>query len=276
MADAGRTNGAGRMTDNANDRAPVPPIRDVPDSDLYDDRDVADADDLMDDDDGPDDDGPAGVERKRRRLFRRKGPHEHRERLSETLEKIAASEHRDRISVNELIYLLRGRAIAALLLLFAFPNALPSPPGTSGVLGLPLVYLSVQMMLGRPPWLPAFIGNRSVAREDFAAIIRRSAPYLARAERLLRPRLMSLTSPLGLRMVGMACLILSTVLILPIPLGNMLPAFAICVLALGALERDGVWIIGGTLVGILSLFVVWGVIMAFIKAILFIFSGSPG
>ncbi len=252
------------MADDAPDR---PPVRDVPDSDLYDDRRLADgAED--------DEDDPVSPEPRPRRLFRRKGRQEHREKLSETLEKIAASEHRDRISVNELIYLLRGRAIAALLLLFAFPNALPSPPGTSGVLGLPLVYLSVQMMLGRPPWLPAFIGNRSVARADFAAIIRRSAPFLARAERLLRPRLMSLTSPAGLRMVGLACLILSTVLILPIPLGNMLPAFAICVLALGALERDGAWIIGGTLIGVLSLFVVWGVIMAFIKAIVFLFAGA--
>lgn len=268
------------MMDDAGNRDPQRPIRDVPDSDLYADRDLTDAYDPSDDDDddGLDDDhddhdGPEGEGKRRRRLFRRKGPHEHREKLSETLEKIAQSEHRERISVNELIYLLRGRAIAALLLLFAFPNALPSPPGTSGVLGLPLVYLSVQMMLGRPPWLPAFIGNRSVARQDFAAIIRRSAPFLARAEKLLRPRVMSLTSPMGLRMVGLACLILSTVLILPIPLGNMLPAFAICVLALGALERDGVWIISGTVVGILSLVVVWGVIMAFIKAILFLFAG---
>lgn len=195
-----------------------------------------------------------------------------KQRLSEFLIGIATDTSRDRLSVADLLNLLEGRATAALLLLFAFPNVLPSPPGTSGILGLPLIYLSFQMMMGHKPWLPRLIADRSMSREDFAAIMRRSAPYLARAEKLLVPRLTALSTPLSVQGIGALCLLLSIILILPIPLGNMLPAFAICILALGVLERDGGWIIGGGVFALLSVTVVWGVIWAAIKAITLILS----
>lgn len=92
------------------------------------------------------------------------------------------------IAINDLILLLCGRGRAALILLFALPNVLPAPPGMSEVLGLPLLYLSVQMMLGRVPWLPRLIRHRAVPRDRFALPVDTLAPWLARAERLLRPR----------------------------------------------------------------------------------------
>lgn len=195
------------------------------------------------------------------------GKERRKQRLSERLTEIALDETRERLSVADLLAALQGRAIAALLLIFAFPNALPSPPGMSGILGLPLVYLSFQMMLGRKPWLPRFISDRSMSRADFSSIINRSTPFLARAEKLLAPRLQQLSNPVGARVVGTVCLILSIILFLPIPFGNMLPAIGICMMALGMLERDGVWILAGFAVAILSLVVVSGVIWAFIIAI---------
>lgn len=205
---------------------------------------------------------------------RQRRPRRPRQRLSDLLNEIAADDTRERLSIGELVTLLRGRAIAALLLLFSFPNVLPAPPGTSGLLGMPLVYLSAQMMLGHRPWLPKFIADRSLTRSDFATIVTKFTPWLEKAERLLAPRLYALTSTAAIRTVGAFCLILSVVLILPIPLGNMLPALAICVLALGVMARDGVWIVAGTVIGTLSLVVVSGVIWAFIRAAMFLLSGE--
>ena len=195
-----------------------------------------------------------------------------RQHLSDFLTQIADDETRDRLSVTDLLILLEGRATAGLLLLFAFPNILPMPPGTSGILGLPLVYLSFQMMLGQRPWLPRFIAERSLPRAEFAAIIARSAPFLARAEKLLSPRIPVLTAPLAVRIAGALCLGLSIVLMLPIPLGNMLPALAISILALGVLERDGLWIIAGNLVAILAFALIWGVIWAFFRGLALLFA----
>jgi hypothetical protein len=210
--------------------------------------------------DGPDD--PASAQRP--------GSRPRRKKLSLILTEIAADTSRDRVSVGDLLRTMHGRAIAALMLVFAFPNVLPSPPGTSGILGLPLVYLSSQMMLGRLPWLPGFIADRSMDRADFGTLMSRVGPVLARAERLLKPRLPFLVNSGTERVIGTLCLLLSIILLLPIPFGNMLPALAICVFALGLLERDGVWVLAGLALSVLAVTVVAGVVWALAKAAVFV------
>jgi len=191
-------------------------------------------------------------------------------RMSEILQSIAADTGPERITIADLLTAMEGRAFGALLLLFAFPNILPSPPGLAGILGLPLIYLSSQLMLGRSPWLPNFIANRSIARESFASVVKRAAPWIARAEKMLVERLPALVSPAAQRALGAACLFLSLILVLPIPFGNMLPSVAICIIALGILERDGAWIIGGLLTGVIAAGVVGGLAYGLIKSALFV------
>lgn len=191
-------------------------------------------------------------------------------RLSDILRAIADDPRRDRISVGDLLELLQGRALAALLLLFALPNALPAIPGTSSILGMPLLYLSAQLMLGRTPWLPKLIAQRSMSRRDFGELVNRAEPWLARAERMLRPRLSPLVHVSAQRAIGAMCLVMSVILVMPIPLGNMLPAFAICLLALGIMERDGVWIIAGTASFAAALLIVGGVVYALVRSAVFL------
>jgi hypothetical protein len=71
--------------------------------------------------------------------------------------------------------------------------------------------------------------------------------------------------------VGLVCLLLAIVVLLPIPLGNMLPALAISMLALGVLERDGYWIIAGMITAAASAVVVSGVVFAALQAVMFLF-----
>ncbi|WP_454683619.1 exopolysaccharide biosynthesis protein [Ancylobacter moscoviensis] len=204
------------------------------------------------------------------------GPLDDTLRLSEVLTSIAGDTTRDRIAVGDLLKAMQERAFGPLMLVFALPNVLPTPPGTSSVLGAPLVFLAAQLALGRRPWLPPIIARRSIARKDFAAFVAKATPWLAKAERLLRPRLGGLAHPPAEYVVGLMCFVLAVVLVLPIPLGNMLPALAICILALGILERDGVWILVGMALAIASLGVVSGVVWAFVKAGLFLLRSLLG
>lgn len=197
-------------------------------------------------------------------------PPDEASRLSEILNQIASDPTRERIAVGDFLRVMRERAFGPLMLIFALPNVIPTPPGTSTVLGAPLVFLTAQLALGRTPWLPPLISRRSIARKDFAAFVNKATPWLARAEKLLRPRLGVLAHPPAENLVGLICFVLAVVLILPIPLGNMLPALAICVMALGILERDGIWTGLGALIALASLGVVWGVVWAFVKAGLFL------
>ena len=187
--------------------------------------------------------------------------------LSAVLRQLAAEPGRERVSVQDLFEALGDRALAALLFVFAVPNVVPSPPGLSTVLGVPLLFLSGQMLLGRAAWLPAFVARRSMAREDFEALVSRMLPWLERAEKLLKPRFSGLALPPMEYLVGLVCLILAVILVLPIPLGNIPPAFAIALMALGVLERDGVWVLAGLAVTFLALTVVSGVLMAIVKTV---------
>ncbi|MCM2342258.1 exopolysaccharide biosynthesis protein [Rhodoferax sp.] len=192
--------------------------------------------------------------------------------LSTILWELSADTQRERITINDLLIALGDRATGALIFIFSFPNVLPTPPGTSTILGAPLLFLTAQLMLGQAPWLPAFVANRSMTRSDFSSLVKRILPWLKRAEGLLRPRLASLTLPPMEYVVGLLSLLLAVLLVLPIPLGNVLPALAISLMALGVLERDGFWVLSGLAVSVAAVFVVYGVLFAMVKTTWYFFT----
>ena len=192
--------------------------------------------------------------------------------LSAVLRVLACDLTRERVSVGDLLSALGDRALGALMFVFAVPNVVPTPPGTSSVLGVPLVFLAAQVAFGLKPWLPGIISRRSMSREDFHLLISRIAPWLERAEKLLKPRASVLALPPMEFMVGLICLALALVLFLLIPLGNRLPAAAISLMALGLLERDGVWILAGFLATLASTALVSGVVYALFQTAIFFFT----
>lgn len=189
--------------------------------------------------------------------------------LSELLSEIAEDQSRDRVSTGDLLAMAGDRAFGALIFVFALPNLIPTPPGTSAILGLPLVILSFQLLWGRPtPWLPKAIAVRSIARADLAAVVRRTTPWLKRIERVLKPRLGWLVTAFAERLLALFLLILSVILFLPIPFGNIFPAAAMCIIALALIEHDGLAALFGVLIGAASILIVWGAFLAVLKAIL--------
>jgi hypothetical protein len=196
---------------------------------------------------------------------------EPRRRFSEILSDLA-SRPAVAVSLGDVLNAFGDRAFGALMLLFAAPNMLPLPPGLSAVLGAPLLFVTAQFMLGRPAlWMPRFIRRQSIRRDFFALLTTKLSPVLQRAERILRPRLSLLLHPVNERIVGAACLLLAIILFLPIPFGNIPPAWAIAAFALGILERDGLaTLVGwfGTIGSILILAAVSSAIVAGIDAFL--------
>lgn len=200
--------------------------------------------------------------------------------LSALLTEIAADQTRERISIADLMTELDDRAIAALVFVFAFPNALPMPPGASSILGAPLLFLTAQLTLGKRPWLPRFVTRRTIERVHFAAMTHKAAPWLAKIERLLRPRWTVLVAGPAEHLIGGLCFILAIILFLPIPLGNIPPAIAICLFSLALLERDGLWVLIGLGATLLTLVWVSGVVFALLESALLLFDklccGSVG
>ncbi|MGE0665143.1 MAG: exopolysaccharide biosynthesis protein [Sphingomonadales bacterium] len=198
-------------------------------------------------------------------------------KLSEVLSQIAADHPCERISIADIMARLDDRAFGALMFIFAVPNAVPTPPGTSLLLGAPLVFLSIQLAIGRStPWLPKLISQRSLLLADFTRIVARVAPLIARAERLMRPRLSLLATRPFDQLMGVICLLLAVVIFLPIPLGNMPPAIAICLFSLALLERDGAAYLVGLTTALLSIVLVSGVVYGAIVSLIFLLSDVLG
>jgi len=181
---------------------------------------------------------------------------------------LADDTQRDRISVSDLLHAMDNSAVVALILLSALPNLVPAPPGTSSVLGTPLLILTIEWALGRRPWLPVALARRSMTRIGFASLVYRAAPWMDRIDRRLKPRCQAFASPTAARPAAALCVLLALIIVLPIPLGNMPPAGAISLIALGMLRRDGICVLVGVAVGLASIALVWGVVAGFLIALL--------
>ena len=83
-----------------------------------------------------------------------------------------------------------------------------------------------------------------------------------------------MTEPAAQRLIGGFCLLLSIVLALPVPFVNMLPGAALCLIGLGVLERDGLWMSGGIVVGLLSVVVAAVVVTALGGGAWFVFTNA--
>jgi hypothetical protein len=200
-------------------------------------------------------------------------PAEHRpESASTLLSTFAESWAADRVQLNDIVDVLGERVYGLLLLIFAIPNAIPNPvPGVTAILGLPLVLISAQMLLGRPrPWFPAVIGKRSIATEDVRRFIRQADPWLKQMERMLTQRFTVVFSPAGERVLAAVVLLMAVILTLPIPLANLLPALSICFIALALIEFDGLWASIGIIVAAVSVVIASSVVYGFIKIGLFL------
>lgn len=170
---------------------------------------------------------------------------ERRMSLSEILRDLCDLSHETE-DFGTLISRFGRRAFGALLFLFAAPNLLPLPPGSSTFLGAPLLLFAPQLALGvSSPWMPAGLRaqhlDMTVLRGAFLKLI----PGVEQVERVSTARMTFMFGPLGDRLIGVCCTVLALVLMLPLPLGNLLPALAISLFAVALLQRDGIFALAG-------------------------------
>jgi hypothetical protein len=151
-----------------------------------------------------------------------------------------------RVSLGTLLKAMGSRVHGLSLVLLALPDALPLPiPSTSTVLGIPLVIVAAHLVLyGEGSRLPARAEAISVSPGLLRALARYAAPVLEILEKLSRPRWPAFVQ--NDRALGLLCLYLSVLLLLPIPFFNAAPAACLIAIALGMIHRDGLIVALGT------------------------------
>ncbi len=181
--------------------------------------------------------------------------HHHPENLSDLLVRLARTTDR-KVTIRDIAIALQDRSFGAFLLVFALPNLVPLPRAAPSSWGC------------RSSSLPGRWRCRRVAASSF----RVSCPIMASSHRpsrrsssascpgcagkkLVIPRFWLFESRFAERLIGVLALILAIVVFLPIPLGNWPPAFALAVLGFAHSQRDGLGVLAGCVIGILSLII---------------------
>jgi hypothetical protein len=155
------------------------------------------------------------------------------------------------VSLSTLTEALRARAFGVLLLLLALPCCLPFVYILPQIVALPMLYLTVQLARGRTVLtLPEKLGQRRFGISLLAGTVARARPWLRRFEFIAGPRFASLSEGMGLRIVGALLTIPCASILVPLPLTNSVPGLGVSIAAIGLVERDGLLILLGLLVGL--------------------------
>ena len=179
--------------------------------------------------------------------------------LEDILDKaVARAKAEGRLTLNGLLDLFGPRALGPLLVIFGLVagvppiGAIPLIPTTMGVLTF---LFAAQFVAGRKRvWLPGLIGERSVGAGKLEATRRRLGGVASAVDRLLRPRLSALASPLLNRLVALVACVVA--LLMPpleiVPFGVVVPGLALVCLGLGLIARDGLFTLIGLLVALVA------------------------
>jgi hypothetical protein len=163
----------------------------------------------------------------------------------------------DVVTLRSVMEGLGGSIFGMLLFIATLPAFLPIP-GVAGVLSGPLVsVIGLQLLLCmRRPWLPRMVADRGPRRGTLARFEHRVSPWLARLERVVRPRLPGLIDhPAATMVTGLLLLLLGVLLALPIPLTNYIFGLLLLVFAFALLERDGALMLGAWGAGLVAIIV---------------------
>jgi hypothetical protein len=158
------------------------------------------------------------------------------------------------VSVRKLVAAMGLRAHGILLVLFALPDAIPLPiPSVSAIVGVPLVLIAGHLVIfGEDSGLPKRVLERKIPTSVLRFAAGYGAPILRFLEFFTRPRWHAVLE--RERLIGLVCLYLAIILLLPIPFINFPPAVCIVVIAMGMVQRDGILVtIGVILTAVMSI-----------------------
>lgn len=189
--------------------------------------------------------------------------------LSTDLEVLHARVKDQALTLAELKQALKGRGSAMLLILLALPFCFVAIPGLSMPFGIAICLIGACQAIGREPWLPRFIMHRRLSTARSAQLLTGAIKAARQLEKYVRPRLAFLHAGPGmLRLIGFGIVIagLGLMLPLPIPFSNSIPAWAVVFLAIGMMEKDGLFVLLGhftamgtwVFIGLTSAFAVGG------------------
>ena len=175
---------------------------------------------------------------------------------SDFLAVVVVENKNEAMTVGEIKNALHERGFGILMAIAAFPICipLPVPPGYTTIFSIPLFIFSIQMVLGmQAHWLTARIEKKYVKRSSVEKLIAKANPWLKKIEERMQPRMTYISVHTWERIIGIFSFVFAVAVALPIPLVNFPPGLGILVMSLGLLNRDGVTILIGMIIGTIGI-----------------------
>ena len=161
--------------------------------------------------------------------------------LSDDIRELLSLKPGENLLFGELATAVADRGFGILLVLLSLPSALPVPaPGYSTPFGIILFLLGAQMLVGKKrPWIPRWAAHREIKRKTTDRMISGAAKFFSLMEVFIRPRFGCMLGGVSGLICSLLLLLMSGLMILPIPLTNTLPAMVIFCIGVALTERDG-------------------------------------
>ena len=188
-------------------------------------------------------------------------------KTSELLEDIIHSIKGEHITLRDLLAMMGESGLLLLCAFLSLPFLFPvSIPGVSTVFGAGIVLISAAITLNRLPWLPQKVADRRLESGKLRPVLERGVKFLRKFDRFFKPRMTGLTSGAVMNRVNGLVLMGAGVLLMAplglIPFSNTLPGVAILLLAAGISQRDGLVVLAGYCMVVLT--VVYFAALAFL------------
>jgi hypothetical protein len=146
------------------------------------------------------------------------------------------------------------------LMMATILSFIPTPfilPLVSIFFGILMTIISFQIMFGKKIKLPEKIANISIKRQTLIKIIEKSNSLFKKVEFLTKHRLLFMfNGEVRIRFINFLNFLLSLLVLMPLPVITNFPACSIMLILLGLVNKDGLFILGGVILAILSFLLV--------------------
>lgn len=151
------------------------------------------------------------------------------------------------VSLGDIVSRFEDRGFGPLLLVPSLIALLPTGaiPGVPTLCGITLFFICIQVALGKSsPWLPKRLTDKKISANKVDSAVEKAEPFVEKTEKLLRPRLTTLSQTPAKNIIAAYCAVAALCMIPleALPFAVALPASALAITALGMTNRDGLFI----------------------------------
>lgn len=170
--------------------------------------------------------------------------------LLQSIEAMADEAAPEGYSLRQIMDRLDERAFGAMLFVLALPCCIPFLYIVPQIVALPMMALALQMAVGREePWLPERLAVRKIDKAGLSNTARGGRKWFGWVEALSRPRLTFLTGKGPERVIGAVLCVFCASILVPLPMTNTVPGFAVALASFGLIQRDGILVLVGLILG---------------------------